>query len=323
MKRYLKRVLRVVLLLVAVLVILVIVLMATLGPVVRTAVNSTGPKALGVPVSVEHVAIRPLRGIILLRNLTVGNPPGFSSPHLFKLAELRVDIATGSLLTDRIHVREVLVKGPEVWYERKLTTSNIGALEEILGAGKEAGAQPAEPEEGSSDTEASKPAKRVVIDRLRVQEGSVGLKVGVGGRLPMPAIELKDIGKDDPDGITFVEATQRVLTAVFQSIASVISAGGDLAIGGAKAVGSGVVEGGALIGKGVGVAGEAVGSAGQAVGSTVDSAGQAIGGTVESAGQAIGGTVDSVGKLGGSLMKGVGGLFGGGEGKDKADDTEQ
>ncbi len=267
----------------AVVVLLLVLLVASLGSVIRTAVNAAGPKMLGVPVSVEDIDVNPLRGVVRLKQLAIGNPEGFSTPHLFELEGLRVDLSMRELLRGKKRVTLVSVEGPHVWYERKLTESNIGKLLEILAAKQ----PPAEkkPEEEKDKKEGA----GVVIDRVVVKDGRIGLKFGVGGELPLPSIVLKDIGKDDPDGVSPVEAVQRIVTAILRSVTSVIADAGDLAVGGVKALGTGALEGGKLVGSGVTEGGKLVGEGVGAVGDQAGKAAKAVGGALKSVGGLLGG----------------------------------
>ncbi|MDD5706452.1 MAG: AsmA family protein [Kiritimatiellae bacterium] len=274
-----KRIARFLLWVVIVVLVLAAILLARLGPIIRTAVNQAGPKLLGVPVSVEAIDVNALRGVVNLKQLKIGNPEGFTTPHLFELEGLYVDINMRELLGGKTHVREIVVSGPHVWYERKLTDSNIGKLQDILAANK-----PAEEEKPTEEKPSKGKKQGVIIDRVLVKEGRIGIKMGVGGELPLPSIELKDIGKDDPGGVSLAEAVQRIVGEILGSVTKVIAGAGDLAIGGVKALGSGVKDGGKLVGESVGAAGEQAGKA--------------------------------VKSVGGALKKGVGGLLGGDKGKE-------
>lgn len=279
-----KRKWRILLTVAVVVALLLALLLARVGSVIRTAVNSVGPKVLGVPVTVEKVHVNVLRGVVRLKQLVIGNPEGFTTPHLFELEGLHVDLSMRALLRGQTHVTLISVEGPHVWYERRLTDSNIGKLQEILAARKPAGEE--KPVERKK-----KEGGGVVIDRVVVKGGRIGLKLGVGGELPLPAIELKDIGKNEPDGVSLADAVQRIVTAILRSVTSVIAGAGELAVDGVKALGAGALEGGKLVGSGVTEGGKLVG---QGVGAVGDQAGKAV-------------------KSVGGALKSVGGLLGGGK----------
>jgi len=65
--------------------------------------------------------------------MVVGNPEGFKTESVFQLNQIRVILDPKSLLTNRIHIREILIDAPEITYEVGLSGSNIGDPEECGG----------------------------------------------------------------------------------------------------------------------------------------------------------------------------------------------
>ena len=108
------------------------VLMLFLGNIVKGALETFGPKVIGVPVHVETVRVNPLTGMVYVRALSIGNPEGFNTPTLMTLDEFKLDLSFASLFTDTLVIKRVLVEGPEVTYEKSLTSSNIETLQKKL-----------------------------------------------------------------------------------------------------------------------------------------------------------------------------------------------
>ena len=240
-------------------VLVVLALLATmrLGTIIKTAVNTAGPALLGVPVSVEEVSVYPLRGEVNLRTLTIGNPEGYGSEYLFRLDRMRMELALADLFKGRTRFKEIVIEGPHVWYDRKLSRSNVGDLLEHL-----------EKMAPSDDGAAKKSAKPVVIDRLSMQDGTVGIRMGVGMKLPLPGIELKDIGKED--ALMPIQVVRLILVNIFKGVLNVVAGTGELAVDGVKEAGSLAVDG--VKGAG-GLAVDGVKGAGKAVGGVVSGIG--------------------------------------------------
>ena len=258
-------------------VLVVLVLLATLrlGTIIKTAVNTAGPALLGVPVTVDSVSVFPYRGEVDLRALTIGNPDGYGSEYLFRLDRMRLELVLADLFKGRTRVREIVIEGPHVWYDRKLSRSNVGDLLETL-------EKLAPPEDSEAPPEERKPpAKPVVIDRLSMQEGTVGIRIGVGMKLPLPAVELKDIGKDG--ALMPVQVIRLILVNIFKGVLNVVAGAGGLAVEGVKDVGSLAVDG-------------AVGAGSLAV-DGVKGAGSLAADGVKGAGKAVGGMVSGIGGL--------------------------
>ncbi|NLF85313.1 MAG: hypothetical protein GX571_04320 [Lentisphaerae bacterium] len=254
-------------------VVLVLLVTLRLGTIIKTAVNTAGPALLGVPVSVESVSVYPLRGEVNLRTLTIGNPGGYGSEYLFRLDRMRLELALADLFKGRTRFREIVIEGPHVWYDRKLARSNVGDLLETL-------EKLAPPEDSKAPPEERKqPAKPVVIDRLSMQEGTVGIRIGVGMKLPLPAVELKDIGKDG--ALMPVQVIRLILVNIFKGVLNVVAGAGELAVEGVKEVGSLAVDGV----KGAGsLAVDGVKGAGSLAADGVKGAGKAVGGVVSGLG---------------------------------------
>ena len=132
-----------------------------------------------------------------MRGLTVGNPSGYKTDSAFKLGEISVKVDPGTVLSDVIVVKEVVITKPEVTYEFGSDGSNIGTIqknvEKAAGGSKSSGG-------GSSSSESGGDGgPKVVIENLYVRDGNVNVSADFlqGKKLgtPLPAIHLKDIGK--------------------------------------------------------------------------------------------------------------------------------
>lgn len=213
---------------------------------VKNSINTVGPQVLGVPVSVEKVRTFLLMGRINIKNLVIGNPDGFKTDNLFKLNELVIRFKPQSLLTGTIIINEISVISPEVTYEMSMGGSNIGALQERL-----AGDKKEEPKE-----EEEKPGKKIIIEKFVFNDGQVNLSLpgmmGTAMPIPLPAIEMKDIGKEDGgEGASFTDVIGKIFGAIFSSVTSVVTSSGKLIGDGAAAVGGAAADAGKAVGKGV------------------------------------------------------------------------
>ncbi|HMP88561.1 MAG TPA: hypothetical protein PJ991_00085 [Kiritimatiellia bacterium] len=244
-----------------VLVLLFIVLFFYLGQVVENAINHAGPRVLGVPVSVEKARIFLLAGRLHITDLIVGNPEGFKTDNMFNMHELSVRFSPRSIFTDTIIVHEVLIKAPQITYEQTLTGNNVGALQKQLGGADK-----------PKDSEPTAPGKKVVIERFYLTDGKVKLSIpgmmGTALPIPLPTIELKDIGKEKEEGASITDAISSIFGAIFSAIGDVVMSSGKLLGDGARLVGDGVVTAGGAVADGVSAVGRGLAGA---VGSLFDS----------------------------------------------------
>lgn len=229
------------------------------GRIVRTAVNTAGPAALQVPVSLEDADLRLLRGKLALKGLVIGNPKGFKSAHLVTLGDLQVALQPGSLASDTIVIEKVYINAPEFTYEKSLTDSNLSALLDQLDGGTKEGGKPAEAEKEDTPAEGG---KKVVINDLIIENAKVHLALtalgGHGATLPLPTIHLQDLGKEK-GGASFPEVIGNIFSAVLKAITGVVAGAGELVGDGAKALGTTALDAGKAVGDAAAEAGHAVG----------------------------------------------------------------
>jgi hypothetical protein len=282
-----------------------------LGFAVRNGAKAAGPAAIGTPITIGSTHFRPLSGIVELGGLVVGAPEGFKA-NVFEMDSFRVVFEPKSLLSDTVVVKEIVIADPVVSYELSGLSHNIGAILKKLEGGADKKEKPEE--EGGK-----KPGKKVVIEhfvfsgaKVRIASTALG---GKGAVIPMPKIELHDIGRKS-GGATSLEVLTEVLGSVARGVLGAVKDGA-FAVGGAAVDAVGAVGGAAL--DAADAAGKtAVKAAGAVGGAAVDTVGAAGGATLDAAGAVGGAAVDAAGAVGGAAVGGVkavggaiGGLFGG------------
>ncbi len=279
------------------LVVLLLALVLFAGHIVKTAVNTAGPKALGVPITLKNVRVNILNGRFGLDELVIGNPEGFKTPEAIRVHEVSVDVKMASLFSRVLVVDRIYVGGPEITYEIGLKGSNIGAIQDKTATATPAAKQPepadqpATPSKGQPQPE-DKSAKKVRIDDFLIENGKINVSaIGMAGHdvtVPLPAIHLTDIGKES-EGATFPE----VLAKVFGALGGAVSGAASSIVGGVGTIGKGAVDLGVDSGKAALDTGKAVGAgavdAGKAVGAGAVDAGKAVGKGASKAVESVGG----------------------------------
>lgn len=231
------------------------------GKVVEKMVNTVGPKALGVPVTLQKAEFSLLRGYVLLRGLKIGNPAGYKTDSLFELDALEVDLDKRSILKGIIHIRKILINEPKITYERGLTASNLSDFLAGLESKDAPAEKPVEKTEAPKNDNANEKST-VVIDELAITGArlkvSLTVAQGFSAPVPLPPIILKDIGKES-GGVTFMEVIRMVFRAILGSVTGVIKGsvnligdGTSLVGDGAKAVGGAVANGASAVVDGIG-----------------------------------------------------------------------
>ena len=182
-----------------------------LDALIKAGVETAGPQVLKADVTLDSVRLSLLSGGLRLNGLAIGNPQGYKTKTAFSLSDVRVTVAPASVTKETIVVKEVIVRRPEITIEGGLKSNNLTQLqrnaEEYAPASK-----PAKGQAGSS--------KKVVIEHVRVEGAKVRLKLdmlaGQDVVIPMPDLELRDIGKSS-GGVSPAKAAGEILGSITAS----------------------------------------------------------------------------------------------------------
>jgi hypothetical protein len=250
-----KKPLKIVLISLGALVVLVVVAgvvaLLALDSIVKAGTEKGGSYALKVPVKLDSAHISLLGGTANLKGFSVDNPAGYDQKSkALRFGEIFASVEPGSVTKDTIVIREVTIRGPEVYIEGNFKDgSNIQKLlknlDETIGAGG-----PSAKKEG--------PGKKLRIGRILIEDAKVSLGAtflgGQAGSVTLPKIEIKDIGSGPDGSATPAEVAKKVLGAILTEAAKATGQVGDAmrqlgdqAGGALKGVGSGLKE----TGKGV------------------------------------------------------------------------
>lgn len=181
-----------------------------LGSIVKAGVNNVGPRVTQTKVVLEDASLSPVTGTGTLTNLAVGNPAGWSEGNALYLGRIHFDVTPTSVLGDTIVINELTIDQPELTYETRVVSSNIGDLlkniEASIGGGKE-----------KPDDPTGKPRK-FIVKHFKLANGKVTLGVGPAALpLPLPPLELNDLGVAE-GGLTAGQLTFAVMRQVLANV---------------------------------------------------------------------------------------------------------
>ncbi|MBW2410556.1 MAG: hypothetical protein JRF72_12215 [Deltaproteobacteria bacterium] len=206
----------------AIIVIVVVVVyvgLSNLGPIIKKAVNTYGPKITKTELHVADVGVSILSAEAKIESFFLGNPKGFKSPSAMKVGSLFVKVDEKSLTGDTIIIERVEVKKPEINYEKKGKTDNFKAILDNVkqsAASDKKSADPAKKEGGG---------KNLIINDFVVTQGKVNLAMSVMGlgdkeiAVNLPDIHLKDLGKKK-GGASASEISKEIFAALYGKITS-------------------------------------------------------------------------------------------------------
>lgn len=226
MKTCLKWVIRLILILLVVLIVAAVAGVIFLDQLAKGSVETVAPIVTGVPVTVEDISIKPLRGRVEILNFEVGNPAGYASSHAIKLGDVAVEVIPASLFAEKIVIPEVRLRNIIVNYETPITFTSSN-LQDILDhinqlAGKEEHAAESEPaakeEPAAAETEKKEvrlQLNKIIVDNIQLRVVSKGTEV----MFPL-IVELPDMGPigTSPEGVTPLELTKEISRELYEGI---------------------------------------------------------------------------------------------------------
>jgi len=220
---------------------------------IKHAVEKGGTFLVGTPVKVGYFSSS-LIGKVHIKNLTVGNPEGYNNPHAFKLGEVRVHLNIPSLFTDKIEVKEVYVEGVNVDYELKFGRSNLGEIQNNLER-----FQPEKKDDDKDEPEEDDAAqKQAVIRLLKVENTSLSFSnsaLGTTVALPLPGLNLENLGDGKPIGETVNDLFGLIFTSVRNAVTGIGGFIGDTA----SATGSAISDAASATGNAISNSAQSVG----------------------------------------------------------------
>jgi hypothetical protein len=192
--------------------------------IVKVALEHYGPDVLGVPVKVGDVEISPHSGRGRLRDLEIGNPPGFSAARAARFGDVRLEVDPATLRAPVVRVQAIGVDAPAIVYERGDKATNLDVISRNIEAYvKRAGEPERKPGGGGK--------RLYVIDRLLIRGARVTMTTpslrGQGVTFDLPDIELRDIGARQ-NGVTASQAASIVANAIVARIAQRVLSNIDL-----------------------------------------------------------------------------------------------
>jgi uncharacterized protein involved in outer membrane biogenesis len=189
-----------------------------LGPIIRQAVNTQGPKITGTELRLGDVDIALFSGRAKLQDFLLGNPAGFDAPRAMTVKSVLVDVDEKSLTGDTIVIERIEVVKPEIFFEKKGRTDNFKTiLNQVKSAAGSRGSR------GTESSGGEKPEKKLLIREFVVRDGQIKATVsGLKGReiaASLPEIRLQNIGGQQ-QGVAPAEAARQIAEALYGKIVS-------------------------------------------------------------------------------------------------------
>ena len=194
-----------------------------LGTLIKTGMETVGPRIAQVSIKVDAVKVSLLTGSASVKGLVIGNPAGYQAPYAISVGTAAAGVNSFSVLSDKIVVRTVRVAAPEINFEgNPFSGNNLGKIMQNVNAFTQGSGSAAT---NTTARTSPKSGKKIEVDDFLITGARVNFH---GATLTLPEVHLTNLGKGS-DGITAADLTHQVLEALTSAcIKAVTSAAADL-----------------------------------------------------------------------------------------------
>lgn len=192
----------------------VVILYFTINTIAANQIESAATDALGVKTSVGAVRISLFEGRTEILDLDIANPKSYDGEFL-TLGDGVLGLNLGSLMSDRVEVKEFTLKDINLSLIQRADGSNVGTI--IDNASKGSG-------DGSDDDskDDSSDERKFIIDKVEIDNVQVAISVEPltssrePTKLTIDQIVVRDIGRKE-NGVTMDEVTTILVRSILSS----------------------------------------------------------------------------------------------------------
>ncbi len=192
---------------------------SNLGGLVKKGIELAGPRITQAPVTVARVDLSPSSGTGAIHDFVVGNPDGYSAPSAVRLGQVKLEVDPASILSDKIHVKSIVVTDPRITLEGGPTDNNLKKL--LANIDAFAAGEKSAP--ASSDSS----KKKLQVDDFLLTGAQVDVKfsllAGKSLTVSIPDIHLTNLGSGG-DGITPGDLSKKVFGAIVEQVIPAVMA---------------------------------------------------------------------------------------------------
>ncbi len=198
-----------------------------LNKVIKTGIETMGPKITGTAVTLDRVNLSFVTGRGRLKGLIVGNPKGFYTDKAYHLVDSKITFDPLSVFSGKLVIEEIVIDSPEITYEVNFSSNNLEKIERNVKAFRRKNGLVGEDEFSARSKRLAR--KLVQINHFIVRNPKLNVSASIfRGRtftVDLDDIHLRDIGKKSK-GVTVDEATSLVLAGTQKFISKRVTKSG-------------------------------------------------------------------------------------------------
>ncbi|NBV00854.1 MAG: hypothetical protein EBS31_05310 [Burkholderiaceae bacterium] len=187
-----------------------------LDSLVKQAIQGYGSEAVASKVTVGDVNVNLKEAKVLIRDLQVANPEGFTQAQALKAKQVEIFLDKDKLGTDLIMVRRVMVTQPVIVYEYQNKKDNLSILQKNAEAyaqriQKDGSATPGDPKVAKTQS------TRLIIQSVEIQKPELVLQdtrlADKPVQIDLPDIRLKQL--DSEKGLSAAQLSAQLMESLF------------------------------------------------------------------------------------------------------------
>lgn len=178
--------------------------------IIKNVVEKEAPRITGTDITLGDIQIIYGTGRIVVKDLVIKNPTGFTSPHAFWLHKLVFQLSIPSVFQDVVVINELSIEDANIIAEQAGDSLRTN-LQVIADHAKSTTGSNKKPPISSSDS----PSKKIIIKEFRFIGNSIDLVSQQWGdrTIPIPDLVFNDIGEKE-GGLTPDQLSQRIIRLV-------------------------------------------------------------------------------------------------------------
>jgi hypothetical protein len=175
-----------------------------LARIIKSEVQSEGTRSMRLTTTLDSARISLFSGKLGLHGLGIASPQGFSAPKMLEIGDADVEVSSGQMRENPIHIGKLRIEKPKLVIEQSGGALNFRKAMELMPA-----------------SDPKKPPMKLIIDRIDVEDALVVIRPGLPGvqeeiEVPVPALSMKNVGygRGAKNGAAIKDVAMQVITAL-------------------------------------------------------------------------------------------------------------
>ncbi len=182
-------------------------------PLLKASIEQIGSDASGTALTIGGLETDLVEGEIVISNLEIDNPSGFSPNTAITIPTIRMQMDLGNSPAGTIVFQDIRVGPPDILFEIAGGTSNIEKLRQNI------------EDYGLSQRGSTSSGNSFIVETLRIDEGTITVRIAdtEPDTLSLPAFSMEDLGNETSGPLSGPMLTAKVLNEIARRVVDQIA----------------------------------------------------------------------------------------------------